>query len=592
MPPQAAYVLSLTIVALILFATERLRVDVAALLLLLALTIPGVLTPEEAIAGFGSETIVILISLFVMTEGVIRTGVVERIGLRLASLGSSRPLAFTRFLIVACTVVSAFISNTVTAAVFLPIVVGASRRAKVPAAKVLMPMAFASILSSGVTVIATSTNLVMSGQMQRAGLDRIGFFELAPVGLVVVVVGLLYLLFVVPRLVHDRGVEAPEGSERRYVSEVVVTAASGLVGKTLAQLHLAEVMDLLVVGIRRGTRRILHPGPGAKLRAGDELVVEGRAGDILGVKDFAGLEIKPESRPGEVEEPAKDLRMVEGMVLPRSPLVGRTLREARFREDTGLGVLAIHTAGSPGSVDNLSRWRLRPSDVLLLQGRQEDLERLPQREVLLLDDLSAHHPRSRKGPLAATIFAVALVLGATRVLPLPIAFLAGAVAIVLARCLEEDEAYAAIDWRLMVLVGSMMAFGTAMSKSGAAEWIAGGVVGLVGPLGGWAVMAAFCVLTVALTQPMSNAAAALVVLPVAIAAAGELGLEPRTLAIAITMSASLSFLTPLEPACLIVYGPGRYRFFDFVRAGAPLTLIALAITLTLVPVFWPLYASG
>jgi di/tricarboxylate transporter len=592
MSPHAVYVLALTVVALVLFSTEKLRVDVVALLLLLALTIPGVLTPDEAIAGFGSDTIVILISLFVMTEGVIRTGVVERIGLRLAALGSVRPLAFTRFLIVACTVVSAFISNTVTAAVFLPIVVGASRRAKVPATKLLMPMAFASILSSGVTVISTSTNLVMSGQMPRYGLESLGFFELAPLGLVVTVVGLVYLLFVAPRLIPDRGIEETADSERRYVSEVVVPEASTLVGKTLAQLHLDEVMDLLVVGIRRGTRRILRPWPGAKLRPGDELVVEGKAGDILGVKDLAGLEIKTEANPSETQAAPPERRMIEGMVLPRSPLVGRTLRETRFRQETGLDVLAIHSAGTPGSVDNLSRWRLRPSDVLLLQGNPEDLARIPDREVLLLDDVSSHHPRSAKGRWATTIFVAALALGATRVLPLPIAFLAGAVGMVLSRCLEEDEAYSAIDWRLMVLIGSMMAFGTAMSKSGAAEWLAGGVVGLIGPFGGWAVMCAFCVLTVALTQPMSNQAAALVVLPVAIAAAKGLGLEPRTLAIAITLAASLSFLTPLEPACLLVYGPGRYRFFDFVRAGAPLTLVALAITVAMVPLFWPLYASG
>jgi di/tricarboxylate transporter len=601
---EAGYVLALLLVALVLFATEWMRVDVAALLLLLALTLPRVLTPGEALAGFGSETIIVLISLFVMTEGVIRTGVVERIGLRLASLGSMHPLWFVRFLLIACTAISAFISNTVTAAVFLPVMIGGARRAKIPASKVLMPMAFASILSSGVTVISTSTNLVVSGLMPKYGLEPLGFFELAPVGLVVTAVGMLFLIFVAPRLVPDRAAEGAGGpaAARRYVSELVVTGQPSSAGKTVDQLHLGDVLDLIVVGIRRGTKRLLHPWPSAHLRAGDEIVVEGKAEAILSAKDVAGIAIKSddvqvdqtdgkaavakaETEPAEAH-PEK--RMVEAMVLPRSPLVGRTLRQAHFREATDLSVLAIHTAGEDENVINLSRWRMKPSDVLLLQGEQTDLDRLDPHELMLLDDVSAHHPRSGKGRTASAIFVLAIFLGATRLVPLPIAFLAGVVAMVLTRCLSEGEAYAAIEWRLMVLIGAMMAFGAAMEQTGAARWLAGHVVASVGPYGGYAVMCAFGVLTIALTQPMSNQAAALVVLPVAVEAAGQLGLDTRTMVIAVTMAASLSFLTPLEPACLLVYGPGRYRFFDFVRVGFPLTLISFAISMAMIPLVWPL----
>jgi di/tricarboxylate transporter len=599
---EAGYVLALTVVALVLFATEWVRVDVVALLLLLALTVPRILTPGNALAGFGSDTIIVLISLFVMTEGVIRTGVVERIGLRLASLGQSHPLAFIRFLLVACTSISAFISNTVTAAVFLPIMIGGARRAKISVSKVLMPMAFASILSSGVSVISTSTNLVVSGMMPKYGLESFGFFELAPVGLVVSVVGMLYLMFIAPRWIPDRGGEQTEqpAAARRYVSELIVTASSSFVGKTLKQLHLNEVMDLIVVGVRRGTSKVLRPFRGARLQAGDEIVVEGKAEDILSAKDVAGIAIKSddsqvarvegktEVKPEPEAEPAVEKRMVEAMVLPRSELVGQTLRGSQFREATNLSVLAIHTGGAVGNVNNLSRWRLKPSDVLLLQGEQKDIDRLDTRDVMLLDDVSAHHPRTAKGKIATAIFIVALILGATRLVPLPIAFLAGVVAMVLTRCLTEAEAYAAIDWRLMVLIGAMMAFGLAMEQTGAAHWLAGHVVTIIGPLGGYAVMCAFALLTIILTQPMSNQAAALVVLPVAIEAAQQLALEPRTMVIAVTLAASLSFLTPLEPACLLVYGPGRYRFFDFVKVGFPLTLIAFAITMAMIPFVWPL----
>lgn len=606
MPLEAVYVLALTAVALLLFATEWLRVDVVAILLLLALTLPGVLSPVDALAGFGSETIIVLVSLFVLTEGVIRTGVVERLGLRLAAVGSSRPVGFIRFLLVACAVISAFISNTVTAAVFLPVMIGAARRANVPLGKVLMPMAFASILSSGVTIISTSTNIVVSGQMPKYRLAPLGFFELAPVGIAVSIVGLLYLLFVAPRFVPDRGAGVDEAgsSARRYVAELVVTARSSRVGKTLANLHLGDALNLIVVGIRRGTKRILHPAPFAKLRAGDEIVVEGKVEDILSAKDVPGIAIKSDDVQAvrvqtpergttvDSSEATSEKRMVEAIVLPRSRLVGRTLRGSRFRERTSLSVLAIHARGADSDVDNLSRWRMQPGDVLLLQGAQEDLDRIDGQDLMLLDDVSAHHPRTGKGPIAATIFVLALALAVSHLVPLPIAFLAGVAAMVLTRCLSEAEAYAAIDWRLLVLIGSMMAFGTAMEQTGAAHWLADQVASNVASYGGFAVMCVFGLLTIVLTQPMSNQAAALVVLPVAIEAARRLGLDPRTMAIAVTMAASLSFLTPLEPACLLVYGPGRYRFFDFVKVGAPLTLIAFVITMALVPIFWPLFAAS
>jgi di/tricarboxylate transporter len=586
------------LVTLLLFVTDILRVDVVALIVLLLLTIPGrwipgLLTADEALAGFGSDTIMVLIALFILTAGVIKTGVVERLGIRLASLGSTRPIAFSRCIILAAGVVSAFVSNTLTTAVFMPLVIGASRRAKLPASKLLMPLAFASILTGTMTVIGTSTNLVVSGQMDKYDMPPLGFFEMAPVGGAIAVVGLLYLLFVAPRLIPDRGVADETKTEggRTYRSELVVTKKSPLAGKTLAQLRLGDVMSLLVVSIRRGTRRMLHPFSADELREGDELVIEGRAQDILSVKDMAGIDIKPEAKLAGEALRTDDTRMVEAMVLPRSPLVGRSLANARFHETTHVTVLALHSTREHGAVEKLSTWRLRPSDVLLLQGKSEDLDRLPQESLLLLEDVSAHHPRSIKGTTAAAIFIGSMVLGATGVLSLPIAFLLGVLALVLTNCLSAEEAYAAVDWRLLLMIGAMMAFGAAMEKSGTSAWLSGLVVAYVSPLGTFAVMAAFFALTMLLSQPMSNQAAALIVLPVAVHAAQTLGVDPRAMVITVTLAASCSFLTPLEPSCLLVYGPGRYRFVDFVRAGFPLTVIAFAIAMALVPIFWPLTAA-
>ena len=328
----AGYVLCLMGVALVLFALDFLRIDVVALILLLLLTvpgrwIPGLLTPEQALSGFGSETIMVLIALFILTAGVVKTGVVERLGLRLAALGGTRPVAFSRLIILSAGVISAFVSNTLTTAVFVPVVIGASRRAKVPASKLLMPLAFASILTGTITVIGTSTNLVVSGQLPLYGQEPLGFFEMAPVGIAIGILGLVYLLFLAPRLIPDRGAgeETKAADARKFRTELVVAAKSPLAGKTLAQLRLGDLLSLFVVSVRSRSKK---PRTNDALREGDELVIEGSSQDILSVKDLTGMDIKPDVKLTEAGAKTEDTRIVEAMVLPRSGLVGRTLAGA------------------------------------------------------------------------------------------------------------------------------------------------------------------------------------------------------------------------------------------------------------------------
>jgi di/tricarboxylate transporter len=588
-----AYVLALLVAALVLFASDKLSVDVVGLIVLLALAIPRVLTPQEALASFGSDTILILISLFVLTAGVVRTGVVERVGLWLTSTTGRRPAVLTRVILGAAAAVSSLLSNTVTTGIFLPIMIGVARRASVALSRVLMPLAFASILAGSVTLIGTSTNLVISSQLPRFGLAPIGFLELAPVGVVITVVGLLYLFFLAPRLVPDRGERemTDRYDLRQYLSEALIQPGSRLAGKSLAESQLGSAMNLNVVGIVRADQRTLAPGPQATLQENDILIIEGRAEDILSVKDAGGIEIRADVKPalsdGDLQ--SERIRMQEAMVLPRSDLVGKTLKESLFRERTGLTVLAIHSAGGPDRIEKLSGIELRESDVLLLQGSVEALERIRAGDdLLLLEDVSAHHPRRRRGRWAAAIFVGAVAIGVTGVLPLALAFIAGGVALVLTRCMTTQEAYESVDWRLMVMIGSMIAFGLAMEKTGTAAFLSDVLVRHVSSLGGTAMLAAFFALTVVLTQPMSNQAAALVVLPIAIQTANQLGWNPRSFVMCVTFAASCSFLTPLEPSCVLVYGPGRYRFFDFARVGLPLTALVFAASMWLIPVLWPL----
>jgi di/tricarboxylate transporter len=589
---EIAYLLTLIVVALVLFTTEVFSIDVVGLLLLLALTVPGILSPSQALAGFGSETIFVLIGLFVLTAGIRETGVIERIGLRLAAFGGDKPEALTKMLVISATAMSAFISNTITTAVLLPITMGSAKRAGLSVAKVLMPLAFASILAGSITVIATSTNLVISGELPSYGLERIGFFELAPVGIGLTAVGLVYLLFLAPRLIPDRfsGDRVANYGLRKFISELIIPEGSKLDGQTLAESKLGQTLNLSVLSLRRKEQRNLQPRSNAKLSEGDVLLIEGAAEDILSIKDVMGVDIDPGFQPTDADLESDGVRMVEVMVMPESKWLRKSGRTDSFRKSTGLSMLAIHSPGSKkDSPSPLSRQRLHVGDVLLLQGRVEDIERLDPSDFLNLEDVSAHHPRSTKGPIAATIFVTALLAAATGLLPMSVAFLAGIVALVLTQALRPEEGYRSIDWRLLVLIGCMMAFGVAMKETGTSTFLANLVVEYVSPLGSLAVLAAFFILTSFLTQPMSNQAAALIVLPVAIESARALGLDPRSLVMSVTFAASCSFLTPLEPACILVYGPGRYRFFDFFKVGLPLTLIVFLFSMALIPIFWPFH---
>jgi di/tricarboxylate transporter len=350
-------------------------------------------------------------------------------------------------------------------------------------------------------------------------------------------------------------------------------------------------MGFRVLEVIRHSRRIL-PVSTTTLDEGDLLLVQGVAANLMKVRAIAGIDIMPELKHGDLEVPADDVRVAELLISPQSEVDGLNLAEANFRQRYDLVVLAIYRAGQPLR-DKLRSIRLRMGDLLLVQGRSERIAALRRGSgFFVLGEMAPRVYPRRKGLYVVSLFAVALVVGASGVLPVPIALLGAAVGAVLLRCLSMEEAYNAIDWRLLVLIGGMTAFGAAMQNTGAAAYLAGILVSTLGPLGDLAVLAGFAVLTVLLTQPMSNAAAALVVLPVAMSAAHGMGLNPRTFAIAIMLSASVSFIAPLEPSCILVYNPGRYRFMDFVKVGSLLTLVLLVVVLTMLPLLWPLHPTA
>jgi uncharacterized repeat protein (TIGR01451 family) len=592
-----AIVIILLLVAVVLFATERIPIDIVTILLVMALVVTGTLSARDAFAGFGDDIVITISGLFILTGGLVKTGVIDVIGRRLHKIAGGNEFRLTVLVMVVAAASAAVLKNTTTTAMFVPVVLGMCTRARVPPSKLMMPLAFGAILGGTCTLIGTSTNLAVSGAITRYGMQPFSMFELTPVGIAIVAVGLLYMLLLGLRLLPRRG-GADSLTEqyhiREYMSEVIVLPDSPLVGKTLAEANVGDELDLTVVGIMRGKQGRIAPTPTEKIEAEDLLLVQGRIEDILRVKSETGIEIKADFKLSDNVLESGDVELFEAMVLRGSDFIGRTLKGLKFRQHFQLTVLAVNRHGV-ALLSKISTLPLRFGDVLLVQGKREQVERLAlDGNLLLLEDVSERRGRAAKRRWALLAFGVFLFFSIMHLpqVPLPVAVLIGVLILLVSRAIRTQEIYDLIEWRLIVLIAGMISFGTALEKTGADKYLADMIVQGVGSYGGLAVLAGFFVLTVALTQPMSNQAAALVVVPIAVKTAVSLGLNPRAFAVMVTYAASCSFLTPLEPACVLIFTPGRYRFFDFVKVGSILTVAVFAIVILLVPVFWPLSQSS
>lgn len=577
--------------ALVLFWFEWVPADVTALGVLLALIVLRLVPPEEAFSGFGSDTVMLLLGLLVMTAALMRTGVVDVVGRRLLALTSTRPGLLLPATMLAVAALSAVINNTAAAAFFLPVVLSMSQRSGRSASRLLMPMAFAAILASSVTLISTSTNLVVSGLMTQAGLAPIGMFELTLVGLPVVAVGLLYMVLVGQRLVPERQAEealADRFELRPYLAELHIAQGSPLVGRTLAESGLGRDHDLTVLQVLRADGHPVDLSAETVLEAGDRLLAEGSSEAILRVKDIRGLDLQADAKFSDLRTHTEELGLAEVVLLPGSPFIGRRPRGLQMRERYQIQVLAIsRRTGVLRS--KIADTRMRLGDVLLVQGDESDIAALQADKAFdVLGVVQPQRLEPRKAVRVIAIFLFALTLGTLGVLPLAAAMLLGALLVFVTGVITPDDAYRQVEWRILVLIGSMLGLGVAMDRTGTATYLAEALTAMVGGLNPLWLLTGFFVLTVVLTQPMSNQAAAAVVIPVALQTAVQLGLNPRTFAMMIAIAASTSYLTPLEPACLMVYGPGRYRFADFLKVGGLLTVLVYGVAILLAPILWPL----
>jgi di/tricarboxylate transporter len=578
-------------IALVLFWFEWVSPDVTALGVLLALILFRLVPLEQAFAGFGSDTVMVILGLLIMTAALMQTGVVELVGNKMLQFTSTRPASLLPIMMITVALLGAFVSNTASAAFFLPVILGLSQSSKVSASRLLMPMAFASILSSSVTLISTSTNVVISGLITQAGLPSIGMFELAPLGVPVMVAGLLYMQYIGSRLIPNR--PPPETltdtfNLRPYLAELHIAPGSPLAGNTLGQSGLGQNYDLTAIAILRDGQHQLDLSGDTILQAGDKLLAQGSSDAILKIKDLTGIDIQADAKFSDVDLQNGGLGLAEVVLLPGSPFIGRTPKRLQMRERYQIQVLAINRR-TEMIRSKIAETRLKLGDVLLVQGEQKQIAALGADNAFDVLGVRAAQPFNRQQAFTVmAIFAGALLLGSLNLVPLPAAILLGALLVFVTGCITPDDAYRQVDWKILILIGCMLGLGVAMQSTGAADFLAKGLIDLVGTWNPLWLLTGFFVLTVLLTQPMSNQAAAAVVIPVALQTAVQLGLNPRTFAMMIAVAASTSYLTPLEPACLMVYGPGRYRFMDFVKVGGLLTLVIYLLAIILTPLLWPL----
>lgn len=588
---EIALVLAILLGAVVLFATEWIRMDLVSLLVLLTLAVTGLVSVEEAFSGFSNPAVVTVAAMFILSAGISNTGATGALGERLTRLARGSETRLVATLMATVAVFSAFINNIGATAVLVPVVTSLAQKERLSPSKLLMPLAFGSLLGGMCTLIGTPPNILMNALLQQYAGERFSMFDFTPVGLAVLAAGIGYMALVGRRLIPKRkaGTLTEAYQVKKYITEVEISAGSPLDGITIARSRLEQDFNLTVRAILRGKRKIPFPRRNRKLRAGDVLFLEGDPTGILKVRESKGLEVVPERDNPVVPPTAKaDLVVVEAALTPTSEMVDKTLREVRFADTHGLTVLAIWRSGAP-LVRKVDHVLLKFGDVLLLQGPEEKVAHLGKEHgFLLLGGVPPVPYRPRKAPFAGAVLVGVIGLAATGVLPIMLSATLGAVAMVLGQCLTPKEAYESVDWSIIVLIAGTLPLGLAMESSGAARFLADLLIDWVGPFGPWAVLAGVFLLTFALTEVMSHAAAAVLVAPIAFNAATDLAASPKPFFLAVAIAASSCFMTPIShQSNALVMGPGGYRFFDYARVGAPLNLLSWLVASLLIPLFFP-----
>ncbi|MGQ0553553.1 MAG: SLC13 family permease [Planctomycetota bacterium] len=599
MSPEALITIGVLVGAFVLFVTEIVAVDVVGILVILALTLSGVLKPDEALAGLGNSALITVAGMFVLSAGLIRTGALDGITHLLSQAigGRRRQIVVLLF---GVAVISAFMNNTPVAIIFLPVVLGMCQRMDIAPSRLLIPLSFATILGGTCTLIGTSTNVLVSQSAVQAGLPPIGMFDFAAPGVIYAATGLLFLALFGPYLLPSRASVSgalSSGKVREFVTEISFPDGNPQVGKTYQELlkGLPGIAPLMVIRGEETYPAPLIGNPRTQfIRAGDTLLLKGDPKAINALVQRPDVNLPPELGAAIAAQGAgKAITLVEAVITPNSPLIGRTLLGVNFSaRHSEASVLAI-LRRDEHLRERVSEIRLRLGDTLLIVVDEASVGSLRgTEEFVLLETAGRELVDSRRAPLAVAIMAAVVTLAALEVQPIAIMTLAGSLAMVLTGCLPLRRAYNSIDLSVLVLIAGMIALGLAFQKTGLVDVTSRYVVQWLQPYGPHAVMAGIFLLSTVLTALVSNNAVAVLLTPMAVSVAASMGLQPYPFVYAVLFGASCDFCTPIGyQTNLFVYGPGGYRFTDYVRIGVPLTLVLFAVSMVVIPWWFPFEAA-
>ena len=572
--------------AVALFVSEKMPPEVVAMLALAALLTLRLVDTGEALSGFSSPATVTVAAMFVLSAGLQRSGSLDRLGELVARIRWGWLLALVMMLLAAA--VSAFINNTAAVAVFLPLVIGAAVANRLPPSKFLIPLSYAAQFGGVCTLIGTSTNLLVDSMARQAGHAGFTIFEFSQLGILFVVAGTAYMMIARGVLLPDLGVpeRADSGHAGRYAAELLVPEKSAAIGRRGSEVLPPESGDVVVLEIFRGGSAVPSPR-GTEVEAGDRLLVRGRWDDIEAARRRLKLEHAPAAGP--LDEDAEAARVhAEAMVAPGSHLVGHTLAGIGFAHTYRARVQGLHRHRL-AIRQPLEHVPLAVGDVLLLDAPESALDLMhTDPGLLVLGHREQARGSLRRALLALGILAGVVAVAAAGLMSIVASAIIGCCALLLLRVLEPEDAYAAIDWRVVLLLAGVLPLGIALQKSGAAAMVAEGALGLVGGFGPVAALAVVYVLTSLMTELMSNNASAALVVPIAIATAESLGLDSKPFLVAVAFAASTSFATPISyQTNTMVYAAGGYRFADFVKVGLPLNLLFITMAVVLIPRYFP-----
>ncbi len=588
-----------------LFVWDRIRMDIVALSVAMILAFSGLITPAEVFSGFGMPVVVMIAGLFVVGEGLFRTGIATAAGQWLSRVGGDSEVRLLLFLMPVVGLLSAFMSSTGAVALLIPIVLSMSRKSGMSPSKLLMPMAYASLVGGMLTLIGTPPNIVVSAQLQEAGFAPFNFFDFTPLGLVILLATMIYLVSIGRRLLPQGEVRDPqqphphlhEFAERYAIADQLhllsVSPNSPLVGQTVAEAGLRTQYEVTVFGIRhkgRLTSELLPVTIKTEIQKNDVLMVYATPENILNICESLKLSSKPIPK-GFIARMQSEFGLAEVMLRRGSSLLGHTIKEGRFREKFGLSVIGLLRNEKP-VVTDFDGTPLQFADSLLLIGGWRYIEELINKRDFVVVETPAEMmeapAHARKAPHAIVILLLMLISMSTGLLPTLTAVMAAALAMVIAGCVTMQEAYKSLNAPSLILIACMLPLAIAMEKTGAAMLIVDQLVTFFGDSKPIALGAALFILTSLFSQFISNTATTVLVAPIALNAAQSMGLNPEPYMMMVALAASTAFATPIaSPVNTLILAPGKYRFMDFVKVGVPLQLVAMLIALLLTPLIFP-----